>query len=155
MNSGTYTCRCWEIYSRMAAGSFCMTIPLPILPWQWSISTWIVAWWRLATHQKKLTLLQSPFFDSLQWKPTSKKISHHWGPQKQDNCQIKCRSFGCLWGLFCASFRKLYEMCCSQGRLIQRKIKECLSYHICICSHWPILGTLLLNVVCVNHKELT
>jgi len=70
----------WELYMqvletlfRMAAGSLCMTIPLPILPWQWSISTWIVAWWRLTTHHRKLTLFQSPFFYSLEWKPPSKK----------------------------------------------------------------------------------
>ena len=84
-----------------------------------------------------------------------RKIAGHWEPQKQDNCQIKCCSFGCLWGPFCTTFRNVYEMCCSQGRLLRRKIKECLSYCICICSHWPSPGTLLLNVVCVNHKELT
>ena len=67
-------------------------------------------------------------------KTTFKEYPRHWGPQKQENSQIKCCSFGCLWGMFCASFRKVYEMCCSQGRLLQRKIKECLSYCICICS---------------------
>ena len=32
VNSGNYACRCWKSYSRTTAGSFCMTIPLPILP---------------------------------------------------------------------------------------------------------------------------
>lgn len=155
VNSGKYTCRCWKSYSRMAAGSFCMTILLPILPWQWSISTWIVAWWRLITHQRKLTcsihLSLIPYSEN----HLQRKIPGHWGPQKQHNCQNKCCSFGRLWGLFCATFKKVYEMCCSQRRLLRRKIKGCLSYCICICSHWPSPGTLLLDVVCVNHKELT
>lgn len=73
VNSVKYTCRCWKRYSGMAAGSFCKTFLLPIPPWQWSISMWIMAWWRLATNQTKLSLFQPTFFDSIQWKPPSKK----------------------------------------------------------------------------------
>lgn len=80
-----------------------------------------------------------------------KEIPGHWGPHEE----IKFCSFGCIWWLPCATFRKVYKICCSQGRLLQRKIKQLLSYFIHVCSHRPSPRPLLLEVVCVKHKELT
>ena len=61
-----------------------------------------------------------------------RKIPSQWGPQEEDNCQMNCCSFGCLWGLFCATFKKVYKMCCSQGRLLKNNIRMSFLLHMCM-----------------------
>ena len=83
-----------------------------------------------------------------------RKIPGHWGPQNKKTAKLNAVHLYAFENCF-AQLSERYTKCCSQGKLLRRKIKECLSYCICICSHWPSPGTLLLDVLCVNHKELT
>ena len=53
-----------------------------------------------------------------------KKTPGHWIPQDKCYCQIKCIASGPLWWLFYATFRNLWTVCCGQGGLLSRKIKQ-------------------------------